>query len=88
MSIFKVITDEEAVKNFNHYTAELAKAKTHKSLIQLGQIVINLQKQPNGNFIFPQGKSKEFWDSYKAKKEEYVKQMQNLDNVGIDQKVS
>lgn len=65
---FEIITQEKAKENFEFYSAELKKAKTVTDVIQVGQIVINLQKQPNGNYMFPKGGSKKFWDAYKATK--------------------
>ena len=64
----QIITDEQAQKNFNYYMAQLAAIKLYKELKQLSQIVYNLQQHPNGNYLFPVGKSKEFWDAYKERK--------------------
>ena len=65
---FEIITQEKAKENFEFYSSELKKCKTVTDVIQVGQIVINLQKQPNGNYMFPKGGSKKFWDAYKAAK--------------------
>lgn len=70
---FEIITQEKAKENFEFYSSELKKAKTVTDVIQVGQIVINLQKQPNGNYMFPKGCSKKFWDAYKATKNAFNK---------------
>lgn len=75
MSIVRLITDEEATKNFNYYIKVVEDIKDIRALKQVSQIVYSLQQQANGNFLFPPGKSKEFWDAYKQKKSSFEEAM-------------
>ena len=75
MSIVKLITEEQQLKNYNHYSNQIEIIKDFKQLKQLAQIVYNLQQQANGNFLFPEGKSKEFWSAYHDKKAIFEEQL-------------
>ena len=62
------ITTEQAQDNFNFYVKEIKECKKVSDVIQVGQIVIALQKKENGNYLFAKGQSKQFWDLYKETK--------------------
>lgn len=66
---FETITTEKAQENEKFYTEQLNGCSSVNEVIQVGQIVINLQKQPNGNYLFPKGGSAKFWTLYKTVKQ-------------------
>ena len=66
---FKIYTEQEQLDNINRAYKALMSVNTHSELVQLAKCIIAQQQGVNGNHLFPKGKSKQFWDSYKQKKQ-------------------
>jgi len=68
-NMFNFITDKQQELNFNQYSEKVQTASDYIQLSDIAKTVYSAQKVDGGQFFFAKGKSKEFWDAYKARKE-------------------